>query len=203
MKNYFFPTDGISKEESVIRGKQYRITVLTPSLFRLEYSENGIFEDRATQSVVNRNFPRVPFQTSMEGNWLTIETEKLILRYDQKAFSEKGLQIRVKEVGGAVWHFGQELHDLKGTCRTLDCEDGDVYVLPNEKKEKIDLGTGILSREGFSVIDDSKSLALTENGWVAQRKGDQDLYFFGYGHRYFDALRDFYILCGKTPLLPR
>lgn len=203
MKNRFFPTDGISKPESVIRGKQYRITVLTPSLFRLEYSENGVFEDRATQSVVNRNFPSVPFSVNTDGDRLTVETEKLILCYDQKAFSEKGLQIRVREVGGSVWHYGQELHDLKGTYRTLDRVDGDIYMSDKGEQRKIKLGTGILSREGFSVIDDSKSMALTEDGWVAPRKGDRDLYFFGYGHRYLDALRDFYVLCGKTPLLPR
>ena len=203
MKNYFFPTDGISKPESVIRGKQYRITVLTPSLLRLEYSEDGVFEDRATQSVVNRNFPEVPFHTNTEGNRLTVETEKLLLCYDQKAFSEKGLQIKVKEISGAVWHFGQELHDLKGTYRTLDRVDGDTYISSEGKREKIELGTGILSREGFSVLDDSRSMALTKDGWVEPRKGDRDLYFFGYGHRYRDALRDFYTLCGKTPLLPR
>ena len=203
MKNHFFPTNGISKPESVIRGKQYRITVLTPSLIRLEYSEDGVFEDRATQSVVNRNFPSVPFHASTEGNRLIVETEKLLLLYDQKAFSAKGLQIQVKEISGAVWHDGQELRDLKGTYRTLDRVDGDLYVVSDEQKEKIRLGTGILSREGFSILDDSKSMALTENGWVEPRKGDRDLYFFGYGHRYLDALRDFYILCGKTPLLPR
>ena len=203
MKNYFFPTDGISKTDSMIWGKQYRITVLTPSLLRLEYSEDGVFEDRATQSVVNRNFPSVPFHASTEENGLSIETEKLILYYDQKKFSEKGLQIQVKEIGGAVWHYGQKLHDLKGTYRTLDRVDGDIYTSREGEQEKIKLGTGILSREGFSVIDDSKSMALTEDGWVEPRKGDQDLYFFGYGHRYLDALHDFYILCGKTPLLPR
>ena len=46
-------------------------------------------------------------------------------------------------------------------------------------------------------------MALTENGWVAPRKQGIDLYFFGYGHRYLEALSDFYHLCGKTPLLPR
>lgn len=29
------------------------------------------------------------------------------------------------------------------------------------------------------------------------------MYFFGYGHRYIEAVRDFYRLTGPTPLLPR
>ena len=200
---YKSPADGASKEESVICAKQYRITVLTPSLLRLEYSEDGMFEDRPTQSVVNRNFPSVSFEARTDGTVLTIETERLLLRYDQKPFSEKGLQIAIKEIDGAIWHYGQKLHDLKGTYRTLDRVDGYYYVTSDDKKEKIELGCGIPSREGFSVIDDSKSMAIREDGWVEPRKGETDIYFFGYGHRYLEALRDFYILCGKTPLLPR
>ena len=30
-----------------------------------------------------------------------------------------------------------------------------------------------------------------------------DLYFWGYGHDYLDALKDFYHLCGKAPMVPR
>ena len=36
-----------------------------------------------------------------------------------------------------------------------------------------------------------------------RKKGVSDLYFFGYGHDYKQALNDFYRLCGKTPMLPR
>ena len=47
----------IARRESMIQGENYRITVLTESLLRLEYSRDGIFEDRATQTVINRDFP--------------------------------------------------------------------------------------------------------------------------------------------------
>ena len=75
----------------------------------------------------------------------------------------------------------------------------------NEKYAgKVPMEHGILSRNGFSVVDDSHSMALTEDGWVAPRQGScEDLYFFGYAHRYLDCLKDFYYLCGKQPLLPR
>ena len=47
---------------SVVQGERYRISVLTTRLFRLEYSEDGVFEDRPTQCVLNRDFatPCVP-----------------------------------------------------------------------------------------------------------------------------------------------
>ena len=43
----------------VIEGENYRISVLTESLVRLEYSENGVFEDGQTQVVQDRDFGAV------------------------------------------------------------------------------------------------------------------------------------------------
>ena len=204
MKRYHFQTNGACKQEAVIKGDQYRITLLTSSLVRLEYSEAGDFEDRATQSVINRAFDVPQYTVKKSASGIVVETEKLKLTYDEKPFSENGLQIEVKEIEGAVWHFGQKLNDLKGTYRTLDRVDGDIYITRGDRREiKIELGTGIMSREGFSVIDDSASMALTDAGFVEPRKKGTDLYFFGYGHRFLEALSDFYHLCGKTPLLPR
>ena len=54
----------IARRESMIQGENYRITVLTESLLRLEYSRDGIFEDRATQTVINRDFPVPVFKVS-------------------------------------------------------------------------------------------------------------------------------------------
>ena len=207
MGKYEFITSGLCKKEAVIQGEKYRFTVFTPSLIRLEYSEEGYFEDRPTQSVINRDFEIAQYGTEKQmidgTEWLVIETEKLVLYYDQKAFSASGLYIKVKDLPDAKWCFGQELNDLRGTYRTLDRVDGDSFVNEDGSKQKLELGHGIISREGFSVIDDSKSMALTAEGWVEPRKPCVDLYFFGYGHRYLEALDDFYTLCGSTPLLPR
>lgn len=206
MGRYVIPMYGNARPEGIVQGDQYRITVLTPSLIRLEYHEEGSFEDRATQVVINRRFEVPLFQTSYEKvdgvEWLTVETQRLKLCYDQREFSKDGLYIQVKELDGATWRFGQELHDLKGTYRTLDRADGDMYI-SGEQREQILLGNGVISREGFSMIDDSSSMVLTEDGWVEPRKPCKDFYFFGYGHRYLEALKDFYHLCGRTPLLPR
>ena len=48
--------------ENIIRGDCWRASVLTESLLRLEYEPEGIFEDGATQSVWNRNFPKSTFR---------------------------------------------------------------------------------------------------------------------------------------------
>ena len=47
----------------MICGSDYRITVLTDRLIRLEYQKDGLFEDRLTSTVVNRVFPEVPVFT--------------------------------------------------------------------------------------------------------------------------------------------
>ena len=46
----------------MVVGDKYRITLLTEGLLRLEYSEDGVFEDRATQMVFFRDFPEVTYR---------------------------------------------------------------------------------------------------------------------------------------------
>ena len=193
-KIYRLPERPEAKEANVVKGDKYRITVLTEGLLRLEYSEDGVFEDRATQTVLNRDFEETAFEVKETEEELIIVTKRLRLTYNRKAFNPRGLMIQVYGIGGgSTWHYGDELHDLRGTARTLDTIDG-----------ACELGHGLVSRQGFSVLDDSGSLTLNEDGWVEPRKkGVQDLYFWGYGADFYGCLKDFYYLCGKTPMLPR
>lgn len=50
-----------ANRENMICGENYRITVLTESLVRMEYDPEGSFTDEATQTVLNRDFPKVDF----------------------------------------------------------------------------------------------------------------------------------------------
>lgn len=193
---YKLPARPAARPENIIRGDKYRITVLTAGLVRLEYCEDGIFEDRATQTVQNRDFPAADYQVKETDGELEIVTWRMRITYNKKKFDPRGLMIQMTGKGSgwrSTWYFGEETHDLKGTARTLDTVDG-----------ACELGSGVISREGFAVLDDSASLTLTEEGWVAPRKkGIQDIYFWGYGLDYLECLKDFYYLCGKTPMLPR
>ena len=67
MGKYRIKTSPIAKKEAIIKGDKYRFTILTSRMVRIEYSENGIFEDRATQIVYNRDFD-VPEFTVTEKN---------------------------------------------------------------------------------------------------------------------------------------
>ena len=50
-------TNGLSAKKATFKGNNYRITVLTERLVRLEYSEAGLFFDGLTENVINRKFP--------------------------------------------------------------------------------------------------------------------------------------------------
>ncbi|MAW95440.1 MAG: hypothetical protein CMF33_09455 [Leeuwenhoekiella sp.] len=86
--------------------------------------------------------------------------------------------------------------NLGGGLRSLDIKSGEVP-----------LWDGIMSREGWYLLDDSKTALMGDDGWPATRPqhqgGYQNGYFFGYGTNYQKALEDFYDLTGTPPLLPR
>lgn len=193
---YRMKTSPRARQENMVLGDRYRITVLTECLMRLEYSADGRFEDRATQVVLNRDFPETEFRVICTDDGIEVHTSRLYLKYDEKQFSPGGLSIQLKgnlTAYHSIWRYGENFTDLGGTARTLDGTDGTVP-----------LGQGVISRNGFSLLDDSCSQVLKEDGWIEpRRKGIQDIYFWGYGHDYRKALDDFSQLCGKTPMLPR
>ena len=196
MKKYALELKPLAAAEAVVQGKDYRFTVLTECMIRMEYQSEGRFVDEATRTVICREFPVPAFRVMEKEDSLEIVTDKLHLYYDKKPFSPEGLRIELSggfHVYGSSWAYGDAIHDLKGTASTLDGADG-----------AIELDPGLLSRDGFTVLDDSESCYITEDQWAeAKDHASIDLYFLGYGHDYLGCLRDFYRLSGATPLLPR
>ena len=185
-----------ANDASVIRGDNYRITVLTSRLVRLEYEECGQFQETATQLVLCRAFPAAEFRLSRENGVLTVETEALTLRYDEKPLSANGLSISLR--GGlsmyrSQWHYGEKGRNLGGTVRTLDGVDGETH-----------LEDGLNAFEGYAVLDDSRSMGMDAEGRLFPRTyAGTDLYFFGYGRDYKGCIRDFLRLSGRVPVVPR
>ena len=164
LKKFMLEGNPVCRKEAVIVGDHFRITMLTTALIRFEYSEDGGFEDRATQMVCNRDFPVPEFRVSDSGEELHIYTKDLEIHYDRQKFSPSGLMIRVAggKASERVWHYGDEPKDLLGTARTLDEADGEIP-----------LSHGIMSRNGFSVLDDSHTMAMGEDGMVEPRQGNR------------------------------
>ena len=197
MKQHFrLDTHPVADRANVVQGDHYRITVLDDGLVRLEHSESGGFEDRASQTVVNRAFGPTRFTVNESDDLLEIHTDRLHLVYDKGPFTTHGLSVQAK--GGyhsldSVWRFGLETKNLGGTARTLDDVDG-----------SLPLENGVLAHNGVAVVDDSRTVLLQDDGWIASRRpGNLDLYVFAYGRDYRRALRALYELTGPTPVLPR
>lgn len=191
--------------KAVVTSGNARFTVLTPQLIRMEWSADGQFEDRATLTFVNRETPVPEFKVRESRSKLTITTPALTLTYLKNGkFSDKNLKavftLNGREV---VWTPGMENpQNLLGTTRTLDGADGSKLKEPMEQ--------GILSRAGWSLIDDSQRHVLTPDGseweeWIEARpEGDrQDLYLFAYGHDYKQALADYALIAGRAPMPPK
>ena len=137
--------------KAVVVSEDVRITVLTPRLLRLEWAENGQFEDHASLTFVNRRTEVPPYKKTQKGSLLVIETEGLTLWYNVKSgrFTKDNLSIDVNTGGmKTTWHFGDpDDQNLLGTTRTLDKCNANWHA--TEKKE-IALEKGIISRSGWS-----------------------------------------------------
>ncbi|GEN94089.1 glycoside hydrolase family 31 protein [Pediococcus ethanolidurans] len=184
--------------ESIIKGTNYRFTVLTERLIRLEYSDNGQFEDRTTQVVQNRDFKKPEFQVfkNRKNHQIEIITKFIHLYYDGGKFTPGTLYIDAAYNYGTYmsrWYFGEKIKkNLKGTARTLDKADGEIP-----------LEDGLMAKDGFSYLNDSKSFILSEGKFQVRQNSELDYYYFAYGHDFEGTLKDYYQLTGFTPLIPR
>ncbi len=188
-----WPVRPVALKENIVKGDKYRFTVLSPSLLRLEYDPEGVFEDRATQMAFYRDFPKNEFSCKTQNGNLVVETDNLILTYkENEPFSAETLNIKMKIEPAASWNFGEWFEELGGTVKTLDTVNG---AMPLER--------GVCSRNGFSVVDDSDSLPLGDDGWIETRGSEtDDFYFFGHGFDYLGAVKDLYRLTGAPSMLP-
>jgi len=129
--------------------------------------------------------------------------------------------LSVVSVPGAVeppfeWQLGQmDIGNLGGTVTGLDSTTGAVSLncsgpnpgdpTPNGGM-KIGCDFGVLSSDGWAVVDDSSRGRLDPaTEWLASSAAENytDLYFFGFGHRYKAALRAYAAIAGSPKMPPR
>ena len=202
-----------AQAEEVYRDNTVRFTLIDEGTIRLEYAPDGKFVDNKSFVAVIREYGSVPHKASTSGSKVVITTGKFKLTYkkDGAPLSAKNLSIvSTKALGMSfTWTPGTEQKgNLKGTYRTLDGYDGDMFQYSNPK-HPMPLEDGLLATDGWTLIDDSKSYLFDgakDWDWVTERKsaeGAQDWYFMAYGHDYKGALLSFTKFAGKVPLPPR
>ncbi|MHB1139436.1 MAG: glycoside hydrolase family 31 protein, partial [Microthrixaceae bacterium] len=216
----------IARPQQVTTWGNVRVTVLTDRLLRVEYAEDQDFEDRSTLAVQNRRFPSARFEVLTEGDALTVDTGAVRLHCSDvhRPFSPDRLHARLAVGTTATsWRFGQrDEGNLGGTVRTLDGWKGSTVArlvgfdeeagLIHEWDEQ-QLEPGLLSRDGWVVVDDSDTVVLDavagpgtrSRRWPVPRPPGErrDLYLFAYGDDHRGALAAGAQLFGAQPLPPR
>lgn len=199
-----------------------RFTVITDGAIRMEYTPDGQFLDSKSFIAVDRSYPAAAYKVKNTPKIVTISTDRFVLSYTKGSgmFNEKNLRISSAKTKRKTdgkqktnnpyttsfsWHPGlKDDANLKGTYRTLDGYDGDTHL----DSHKMPLEDGLLSRNGWTFIDDSNGYVFDDSDWqwVSHRPNEgktQDWYFLAYGHDYKKALRDYTEFAGKVPLPPR
>ena len=198
-KHLIQKTRPLANENNVVVFDNYRVTVLTNRLFRIEKDDAKIFENGATQSVWYRDTAPVNFDTDITNDCVTIKTDAVTLY-----LSKTGIEDSYILINGVKTPINND-GNLLGTYRTLDGCDADIKDKNKpEVAYKIEIGTGVCSKTGVAVIDDTDSLILDVDGKIKERRYEEkDIYVFAYGNAYREAVQALYLITGSTPMIPR
>jgi hypothetical protein len=222
------PAGAATRTGSVTDGRA-RFQVLSPTLIRLECSDDREFEDRRTLTVASRR-ARTRFTTAVERGVRVIRTGRVTLRYRRGSgcFERGNLAARIRVGKRSVKVYpvfgdgpGEPPPPPNPPARTHAPPNPDPNPGPrtagnlggwarglDDQEDPVPLADGLLSRDGWYLLDDSRSVLLTaaEPGFEERPGHDgtyQDGYLFGYGLDYATGLADLRRLTGPAPLLPR
>ncbi len=87
------PLSPLAPFTSQLIGPNHRLTILTDSLVRYEWSQDGTFEDRASTFAINRSLPTPEFKKIETDTSLEIITLRFHLEFDKKPYSPSGFTV--------------------------------------------------------------------------------------------------------------
>lgn len=189
-----------AKEDAIILGKKYRITVLTERLVRLEYSPSFIFNDYGTELVQFRNFDLARYTKKEDENYLEVETDYFKIVYTKEAPFKGGMfnpsknfRVEIKNTSN-TWYFGHvEARNYYGS-----------NVSTDDKAREKDFNKGLFSLEGVVSLDDSKNYRINQLGsFESPINGNIDTYLFVYNKDFGLCIQDYFKLTGMPSLIPR
>ncbi|MDE5704737.1 TIM-barrel domain-containing protein [Muribaculum sp.] len=188
----------VPKENPMVFGNA-RLSVITPTLLRLEFAKDGKFIDEPTLFAYDRK-SMLPMDsikvTELGDDRYEIVTSALTINYhdDGFPFSTSNLMVYY-DLNGKRKKFTNRFlpkNNLGGTVETLD-----------RVTREIPMDDGLLSRDGWYMIDDERSDLLTSDGWIKPRDTNthiQDQYCFIYGNDYRSALASLGAISGRVPM---
>ena len=115
--------EGKANSEATVISGNVRFTILTRHIIRMEWSEDGSFEDNASLTFVDRKLPVPKFEKTEADGYLQIKTDAALLKYKLNSgrFTADNLKIEFEIDGNKkIWNPGIE-NNQPG----LDCLDAD------------------------------------------------------------------------------
>ena len=190
-------TGAVERSNPMVFGNN-RLSIITPTLLRLEYAEGQKFIDAPTLFAYDRSSMLDTAQITVKelgGDCYEITTPALRIWYhaDGLPFSTSNLNVFFT-LNGKEKKFTNRFilkNNLGGPIETLD-----------RVTKEIPMNDGILSRDGWYMIDDERSDLLVD-GWIEPRDTRshlQDQYCFIYGNDYRAALASLGAISGKVPM---
>ncbi len=196
-------TKTISDKKAVFAGDNYRISVISERIIRLEYSASGNFVDRPTQLIKKRNLGLADFAIRQDSNIVEISSKYFVMTYIKgqpfvgpKLDPMKNLKVTLKsreKDRQKDWYVGYpEVRNLQGNMISVD------VAIPKG------LEKGLYSLDGFASIDDSKSKIIMDDGTLTDPPEDHlDIYVFMYDRDFKQVLLDYFKMTGAPALIPR
>ena len=190
-------SEPVTKTNPMVFGNN-RLTIVTPTLLRLEYAEDSKFVDEPTLFAYDRTSLVDTADitvTPVADGWLEITTPALRIKYKPDGFPFSTYNLNV--------YYTLRGKEKKFTNRFLPKNNlgGPIETLDRVTAE-IPMNDGILSRDGWYMIDDERSDLLVD-GWIKPRDTKthlQDQYCFIYGDDYKAALASLGAISGKVPM---
>src|SRR5262245_37161491 len=162
-----------------------RFQVVSPTLVRIEYANDGRFEDRPTLNVPQRAFKAPRFTTSRRGGVLEIRTAKLTLRYKRGSgpFTPANLTVKLRAGAKTVSarpQFPPARAPMTGppalSTSPYAVKEDPGYEAPRSGNlggwyrglatagDAVKRHDGVLSRDGWYLLDDSSTVLVQKRG---------------------------------------
>ena len=192
-----------SDKKVIVQGENYRISVITERVVRLEFSPNGQFNDRPTQLIRKRNVGLPDFSVRQDANFVEVTTKYFSLNYIKgqpfvgtKVDPMKNLKITLlsrERDRSKDWYVGHpEARNMRGNMVGVD------FPIPEV------LQKGLYSLDGFVSLDDSYGKVILEDGTIGDPLPNHlDIYVFMYDRDFKQVLFDYFKMTGTPPLIPR
>lgn len=182
-----------------------RVTIITPTLIRLEYATDGRFVDAPTMFASNRDSVMLAgytVRTLDDGRRVEINTGavRMVFANDNLPFGQGNTEFHFTRWGRPAQATARNLHsktrnlNLGGSIATLDGVAGEVP-----------LDDGLLSYDGWYHLIDTGTELITPDGWFEPRPAThvQDQYCFLYGDDFHAPFADLGVIAGRVPMTRR